>query len=228
MQTVIITGANRGIGLALTRRFAVSDCRVIATCRQPDHAKQLTKLAQTNDVVPFKLDVTNAQQVEALVAKVGNEKIDILINNAGTIGGQRQSSTDMDYDNWREAFEINTLAPFRLATAIRPNLRLASNPRIITISSQMGALSRKSTGSFAYRSSKAAVNKVMQVLALELKPDGIVVCPFHPGWVRTDMGGPQGEISAEESAESLFEQINALTLEHSGRFWTWQGDEHDW
>jgi len=126
-------------------------------------------------------------------------------------GGDRQDLGDMDYEAWRAAIEVNTIAPFRMVSAFRENLARASRPRVITISSQMGALNRKSKGAHAYRSSKAAVNKLMQVLALDLKDDGIIVCPVHPGYVRTD-----------------FTLTESLSMQQSGRFWTWQGDEHPW
>jgi NAD(P)-dependent dehydrogenase (short-subunit alcohol dehydrogenase family) len=134
----------------------------------------------------------------------------------------------MDYAEWLRTLEVNALAPFRLATALLPNLRLARRPRVVALSSQMGSLHRQSVGAFAYRSSKAALNKVMQVLALELSADGIVVCPVHPGWVRTDMGGASADISAPESAAGLAQLIDALTPAQSGRFWTWDGREHPW
>jgi len=129
----------------------------------------------------------------------------------------------MDYAGWLEAFKVNTLGPYRVSTALVAHLSRSSNPRIVTLSSQMGSLSRQSTGSYGYRSSKAAVNKVMQVLALELRDKGIIVCPVHPGWVRTEMGGGEADISVEESAQGLVSLIDRLTMEHSGRFWTWSG-----
>lgn len=228
METVVITGANRGIGLELTRRFAANGNIVYAGCRAPEQAEDLFKLAETSHVHICTLDVTTAKNVEALSARLDGQTVDILINNAGVMGGDHQSVSDMDYDAWRQTLEVNTLAPFRLATALRPNLSKADRPRIATISSQMGSLSRKSRGAFAYRSSKAAVNKTMQVLAAEFEQDGIIVCPIHPGWVRTDMGGPAAEISVQESADGLFNLISGLRMEQSGRFWTWNGAEHAW
>ena len=228
METVVITGANRGIGLGLVRRYVRHGSRIFACCRAPDQAEELADLAQRENITLVPLDVTDAAQVDAFVTGLGTQPIDILINNAGVMGGTRQSLSDMDYDAWREAFEINTIAPFRLTTALGQHLASAPRPRVVTVSSQMGALSRRSTGSHAYRSSKAAVNKVMQVLAVELENDGIIVCPIHPGWVRTDMGGSHAEISVEESAEGIFNLISDFTIEQSGRFWTWNGEEHAW
>ncbi|MEO1404972.1 MAG: SDR family oxidoreductase [Pseudomonadota bacterium] len=228
METVVITGANRGIGLELTRQFAANGWRVLAGCRAPDQASDLRRLAETHDVQVQTLDVANAGDVGAFRDKLGDQTIDVLINNAGVFGGDRQSQDDMDYDAWLDAFDVNTLAPFRLAMALKPNLARSGRPRIVTISSQMGALSRESKGSFAYRSSKAAVNKVMQVLALELESEGIVACPVHPGWVRTDMGGAAADLSALESAAGLADLVANLTMEQSGKFWTWEGEELDW
>ncbi len=228
MENVLITGANRGIGLELSRRFLDAGKRVIATCREPDEAIELSNLAESFELLVFQLEVTDAESVSRLRAELESETLDVLINNAGIMGGDRQSMDDMDYSAWLEAFEVNTLAPFRLITTLRDNLRRAANPRAVTLSSQMGSLNRKSKGSHAYRSSKAAINKVMQVLSMELEADGIVACPVHPGWVRTDMGGSNADISAEESAEGLFKLIDNMTMEHTGRFWTWEAKEHPW
>lgn len=228
MDTVLVTGANRGIGLELTRCFMQAGHSVHATCRNPQDAHELQALATTNKLSIHPLEITNAKSVAALSQVLRTDVIDILINNAGIIGGDSQSIDHMDYDAWAEAFAVNTMAPFRLITTFRDNLKRSTRPRAITLSSQMGALSRKSRGSHAYRSSKAAVNKVMQVLSMELEEDDIIVCPVHPGWVRTDMGGSSADISAEESASGLVKLIDGLTMEHSGRFWTWDGSEHAW
>lgn len=228
METVLITGANRGIGLELTKQFLQAGRQVLATCRDPAAASELTVLGADPQLSIRALEVTDEASVTRLIQDLGEQRIDVLINNAGIMGGERQSLNDMDYAGWSRAFEVNTIAPFRLVTALREHLLRAERPRAVTLSSQMGALSRQSTGSHAYRSSKAAVNKVMQVLALELAEDGIIVCPVHPGWVRTDMGGSTADLSVAESAAGLFDLINSLTAEHSGRFWTWEGKEHPW
>jgi len=151
-----------------------------------------------------------------------------LINNAGVIGGDRQSVGDIDYAAWLSTFRVNTLAPMQLTTALKANLCRSTRPRVVTISSQMGALSRKSRGAFAYRSSKAAVNKVMQVLALEWEEDSIVCCLVHPGWVRTDMGGPKADIDVAESASGIVTLIDKLSMDETGKFFCWNGEEHAW
>ncbi len=226
METVVITGASRGIGLALTRRFLRAGKRVIATCRYPD-AFECSDERSNLDVV--QLDVTDGEAMSRFVSDLSGEVVDVLLNNAGVIGGDRQGVDNMDYDAWREAFEVNTLAPFRLAVSLRANLLRSRRPRVVTISSQMGSFDRKSSpGNYAYQGSKAAVNKVMQALAQEFHGDGIVVCPVHPGWVRTDMGGPSAQISADESASGLFDLVESLTIGDTGQFWTWDGRRHPW
>ena len=229
MDTVVITGANRGIGLALTARFVTAGHHVIAACRNPAHATALQKLQAGGKVEVLALDVADAQSVETFVNTLGKRTVDVLINNAGIMGGDKQGISNMDYAAWLRTFEINTLAPFRITTALLPNLKQSARARVITVSSQMGAFGLEmGTDRYIYRSSKSAVSKVMQVLAAELKPDNIIVCPVHPGWVQTDMGGPNAQISADESANGLFNLIDKLTLQQSGRFWSWNGTEHVW
>jgi NAD(P)-dependent dehydrogenase (short-subunit alcohol dehydrogenase family) len=225
-ETIVITGASRGIGLALTAELARAGKRVIAACRAPGRASALTALAGKVDV--RELDVVDEASVARFAASLAGETVDVLVNNAGVGGGTHQGIADMDYAAWRDAFEVNPIAPFRLSVALLANLRGSARPRVVALSSQMASLQRRSSGAYAYRSSKAALNKVMQVLAVELEGEGIVVCPVHPGWVRTDMGGRGAELAAPESAQGLHALIESLRPEHSGRFWTWDGREHPW
>ena len=227
-KTVVITGAGRGIGRRLVELYLKAGDQVVAGVRDPAAARELQQGSGGGDLEVCALDVRDGDSVRRLADALGVRPVDILINNAGVMGGDRQSLDDMDYDAWRDALEVNTLSPFRVTTALLPNLARSPQPKIITLTSQMGSLSRNSPGAFAYRSSKAAANKVMQVMALELKARGMIVCPMHPGWVRTDMGGPAAAISVEESARGLLEVIDRLGLEDSGRFWTWDGVEHPW
>ncbi|MFZ9584654.1 MAG: SDR family oxidoreductase [Pseudohongiellaceae bacterium] len=230
MQTIVITGANRGIGLALVRTFLQAGDHVIAACRAPDKASALTSLQQAGqslEILP--LEVTDASSIGRFAAELRGRRIDVLVNNAGVMGGPQQELRDMDYAAWLRTFEVNTLAPFHLSVRLLDSLARAPRPRIVTLSSQMGAFGRElGSGRYAYRSSKTAVSKVMQVLANELRARGVIVCPVHPGWVKTDMGGAAAEISPEESAAGLHRLIEGLTLEQSGRFWTWDGREHVW
>ncbi len=229
METVLITGANRGIGLALVSRYLAAGNHVLATCRSPDLATDLKSLQEQNaklEVLP--LETTSEVQTQKLAAHLSGRPIDVLINNAGVMGGDRQGLKNMDYAAWADAFAVNTMAPFRLSVALLENLLAAERPRIITVSSQMGALARQSKGALIYRSSKAAANKTMQVMALELEAQGVIVCPVHPGWVQTDMGGAQADITPAQSADGLYQLIAQLDASKSGRFWSFDGSEHPW
>ncbi|WP_028021930.1 SDR family oxidoreductase [Enterovibrio calviensis] len=228
MNTVLITGAARGIGLELVKQFLESGSQVFATYRGNTPPASLTDLLSTNRLSLRPLEVTDQNSIEALAVLLEGISIDIVINNAGIIGPKDQSYNKMDVKGWIEAFEINTVAPLMLTNALLPNLAMSDRPRVITITSQMGALNRESKGMLAYRSSKAAANKVMQVLALELKEQNVTVCPVHPGWVKTDMGGENAEISVEESAQGIVTLANNITIADTGKFLTWEGKEHPW
>ncbi|USH05178.1 SDR family oxidoreductase [Grimontia kaedaensis] len=228
MGTIVVTGASRGIGLELVKTYLAKGDKVIATYRSPEPPSSLTLLQESNQLILRPLEVTDSQSIQAFAASLEDTQIDVLVNNAGVIGPDHQSYSDMDVQGWEQTFEINTIAPLIITNALLSHLAKSRSPKVLTISSQMGALSRESTGMFAYRSSKAAVNKVMQVLALELKAEGIIVCPVHPGWVKTDMGGDEADITVQESAEGIVKLSQSLTMNDSGKFFTWEGHEHAW
>jgi NAD(P)-dependent dehydrogenase (short-subunit alcohol dehydrogenase family) len=227
MESILITGANRGIGFELTRLLIEDGRRVIATCRDPESASDLNALNASNLHI-HQLEVTSTKSIEALKRALSRVQIDVLINNAGEMGSKRQRIDDMNIDAWRHTFDVNTIAPFQVSMALLDNLKLSLRPRIISVSSQMGALSRISSGALAYQSSKAALNKVMQVMAKDLESENIIVCSIHPGWVQTDMGGPSADISVNESAAGMISFFDNVTSEQSGRFWKWNGEEHAW
>src|SRR4051812_1085869 len=231
METVLITGANRGIGLELTRQYLKKQTRVLATCRSPESARSLSELQKSypETLQIFPLEVTDQHSVKTLSESIRGEAIDVLINNAGISGGEHQDIQHMDYSRWALTFAVNTIAPFRVTVALLDNLRRSRRPRIITLSSQLGSMLRPTfTGNYAYRSSKAAVNKVMQGLAVDLRPENIIVCPVHPGWVQTDMGGAKADLTVQESASGLIQTIDRLQLSDSGHFLKWNGEEHPW
>jgi len=231
MDTVLITGANRGIGLELVARYAAGGHLVLACCRQPGKADKLQAIAKSRKGLTIHaVHVADGKSIAALAAEVRTSPIDILINNAGTSGpsGDRQSVANMDFDGWAETFAVNTMAPLRMVQTFRRNLKAGKNPRAITITSQMGALAVNMPVMFAYCSSKAAVNKVMRMASVELANDGIAVGLIHPGWVRTDMGGSGADISVEESAAGIMAVIADLTLADTGSFKKWNGEMHPW
>lgn len=231
LLTVIITGANRGIGFELTKSFLGSgQWKVLACCRDTASAQELQELAKNSGhkIGIYQLDVADELSVKDFAARISGKRVDILLNNAGISGDDRQSVFDMNFDAWLDTFKVNTMAPLRMVQAVMDNLRLSDQPKIVTISSRMGSLSHKGNGHYAYRSSKAAVNKVMQVLSQDLEDENIIVSLMHPGWVQTDMGGKGAEITPQESAAALFKVITALKKTDSGRFLEWTGEELPW
>lgn len=229
MTTVLITGANRGIGLEFTRQYAAAGARVFACCRKPDAATELQTLAKTDEKVSVHaLDVTSDASVAALKKELGDTPIDHLINNAGVMGGKKQSLADIDFGAWRDCLEANTLGPFRMIAAFADNVAASGERKIMTVSSYMGSIGRKGQGAYIYRSSKAAVNVVATLAATELASRGVMSIPVHPGWVRTDMGGSGADISPKESVTGLRKVMADLTPERSGRFWNYNGEELPW
>ena len=229
METVLITGANRGIGLELAKRYAARGDRVLACCRSSADTADLRALSN-GSVTIHEVEIAEGPSVAALAAEVGGQPLDILLNNAGTPGPapQKQSALDMDYDGWMETFAVNTMAPLRMLQAFHGNLKEGTNPRAVTVTSQMGALGLNLPTMYAYCSSKAAVNKVMRSISVELAKDGIAVGLIHPGWVRTGMGGENAELGVEESAEGIMSVVDGLTMENTGSFQKWNGEDHVW
>lgn len=227
--TVLITGANRGLGLEFVKQYAEAGWQVIACCRWPDEAKALQALAERHaeQVEVHQLDVANFEEIDALALILQGRAIDLLINNAGVY--PQSEFGDIDYEAWAEAFHINSMAPMKMVEAFVGHVAASNLKKIVTLSSKMGSLDdNTSGGSYIYRSTKTAVNMVMKSLSIDLKPRGIASTILHPGWVRTDMGGPSGLIDAPESVAGLRRVIENLTLENSGRFVAYDGKEIAW
>ncbi|AKH99546.1 dehydrogenase of unknown specificity, short-chain alcohol dehydrogenase like [Hoeflea sp. IMCC20628] len=226
MTTTLITGTNRGIGLELANQALAKGWTVYGSARTvvADPDAHICEHPKFHDL---KFDVTDHAAVRAAAASV-SEPIDILINNAGSIGPARQSTLDMDFDGFAMTLAVNTLAPLAVSQAFLPHLKRSANPRILTVSSVMGSLSHAKSDRIAYRASKAAVNKVMQGLATDLEPMGIAVAMLHPGWVRTDMGGQAADIDVVTSAAGILKIAEGLTLEGTGQFYNWDGSSLDW
>jgi NAD(P)-dependent dehydrogenase (short-subunit alcohol dehydrogenase family) len=227
MTTFLITGANRGIGYAMVEALIRRGDRVIATVRDPFKLPELLRTAPREQMVVIGMDVRDERAVARAASSLG-EPVDVLINNAGIMGPDRADTLDVDLAAFAEVLAVNTIAPLRVARAFLPQLKQSASPRIMTISSQMGALSGSSTGAVAYRTSKAAVNKAMQCLATDLKPQGVAVCVVHPGWVQTEMGGASADITPEESAAGLLGVVDRLTMAETGQFFRWNGTIHPW
>ncbi|MBO9465277.1 SDR family NAD(P)-dependent oxidoreductase [Tropicibacter sp. R15_0] len=216
MARILLTGANRGIGKALAEVARARGHEVIGTTRDGH-----------GDTLALSLD--DPATVSSRLAEQLNDlgPLDVVINNAGVIGPDRQSPLDMDFDGFARALNVNTLAPLAVAQAALPALRQGSGAKIITISSQMAWMGYRKADRIAYRASKAAVNKVMQGLATMLEPEGITVALVDPGWVRTDMGGDEAEEDPVAVAEGILDVIDRLTLADTGKFFRFSGEERE-
>jgi NAD(P)-dependent dehydrogenase (short-subunit alcohol dehydrogenase family) len=225
---VLITGANRGIGLEFTQQYAQDGWNVLACCRDPEHASALQALAKAHaNIRILHLDVADFAQIDALALQLKNEKIDVLINNAGVFPDS--SLSDADTENWLQAFKINSIAPMKMATAFTPHIAKSELKKLATLSSKMGSMAdNTSGGSYIYRSTKTAVNMVMKSLSIDLKPAEIAVVTLHPGWVQTDMGGSNALINTQTSVAGLRKVIENLTLSNTGRFIAYDGKEIAW
>lgn len=220
MKQVVITGANRGIGLELARHYHAEGWYVTGVCRETS-----PELEQVAAKVIDRIDVTSEESIEQLVAALQGQTIDLLINNAGLM--QDETLGSLDFDSLRLQMEINAFAPLRISEALLANLTAGS--KIANITSRMGSIAdNDSGGRYGYRASKAAFNALGRSLAIDLKERGIAVAQLHPGFVKTRMVSFSGLITPEESAAGLAERIAALNLENSGSFWHCNGDELPW
>lgn len=225
---VLITGANRGLGLEFTKQYLADGWNVLACCRHPQSAMQMQALARDNPNLKIaSLDVADFAQIDALALQLKDMPIDLLINNAGVYPAS--SFGDVDYDDWLEGFKINSMAPLKMAEAFVQQITRSQLKKIATITSKMGSIDDNTSGaSYSYRSSKCAVNMVMKSLSIDLKPYGISTITLHPGWVQTDMGGPNGLINVQTSVTGLRKQIADLNLGSTGKFVAYDGKAINW
>ncbi len=228
-HNVLITGANRGLGLEFTKQYAEDGWQVIACCREPKTATALNALAiqHPNNILVYALDVANFSQVDALAAQLKDRKIDVLLNNAGIY--PESGANGLNYDNWAQAFKVNTMAPYKMVEAFINNVAASELKKIAVLSSKMGSMSdNTSGGSYLYRTSKAAANMMMKSLSIDLKSQGIACVTLHPGWVQTDMGGANALINTQQSINGLRQVIADLNLNNCGRFIAYDGKEIAW
>ena len=231
-RTVVITGANRGLGLELTRQLLARGDRVIATCRQPALATELARLAAAHprQLERLPLDVARPESRDAFLAALppllGDGRLDLLINNAGVLpSGERFGQVSQDA--LETSLRTNAIGPFLLAQALAPLLR--DGATIANLSSQLGSIARVTRfGTPSYCASKAALNMLGVQLAQALAARGIIVLLLHPGWVQTDMGGSPAPLTPQASAAGLLSVIAAATPAHSGQFLDWQGQPLPW
>ena len=227
-RTVLVTGANRGLGLEFARQYRAAGWKVIATARQPGEAAELKALGEGVRIVP--LDVTKAESVAALSEALGKEPIDLLINNAGQgVGLDGGSLAGLDVGQFERVLQVNTLGPVRVTQALLPNLRAGKGKMVVGISSGLGSIAENREGGFyGYRESKAALDMFMRSLAAELKPEGFICVSLIPGWVKTDMGGPNAPLTPEESVAGMRKVLDGLKPENTGQFWSYKGTQVPW
>ena len=225
---VLITGANRGIGLEFTKQYAQEGWNVLACCRDVQHASALQALSRAHaNIRILSLDVADFAQIDTLALQLKNEAIDVLINNAGIY--PESSLGDADTEQWLEAFKINSIAPLKMATAFAAHIANSGLKKIATLSSKMGSMNdNTSGGSYIYRSTKTAVNMVMKNLSIDLQPADIAVVTLHPGWVLTDMGGSNALIDTKTSVMGLREVIANLNMSNTVKFIAYDGKEIAW
>lgn len=220
MTTVVVTGASRGIGLALARQYKDRGAHVVAACRKPSDALRALGVEVVGGI-----DVTSDSAVARLRKAIGTRHVDILINNAGLLSDE--SLDDLDFERMRQQFEVNSLGPLRVTAALRSTL--APGAKVAIITSRMGSIDDNTSGGrYGYRMSKCAVNMAGRSLAHDLKDAGIAVVILHPGFVRTDMTGGQGLVDSAESAAGLIARIDELTLETTGSFRHANGERLPW
>jgi NAD(P)-dependent dehydrogenase (short-subunit alcohol dehydrogenase family) len=229
MPSIMITGANRGLGLEFARQYAADGWRIFAACRNPDAAADLRQLERTSSVTIFPMDVADLHSVKRAAADFGNETIDILVNGAGIFGKQSQKTGNVDYESWKQVLDVNTLGPLRVTEAFTDHVARSERKLVVTITSGMGSLTDNTSGAaIPYRSSKAAVNMVMRSAAIDLAPRGIACVLVNPGWVKTDMGGPGAALTPMESVAALKRLIATLGPAQSGKFFNYDGREYAW
>ena len=228
-RTVLITGANRGLGLEFARQYSTAGWQVLATARQPEAASDLKALGDQVRLLP--LDVTKPESVRALATALDKQPIDLLINNAGQGVGLDggKSLTDIDLKEFASVLDVNMLGPVRVTQALMPNLRKGSGKMIVGISSVLGSIGANEDGGFyGYRESKAALGMFLHSLAAELKKEGFICVAIHPGWVKTDMGGPNAPLTPEESVAGVRKVLDGLKPENTGQFLSYKGTQIPW
>jgi NAD(P)-dependent dehydrogenase (short-subunit alcohol dehydrogenase family) len=240
MSTALITGANRGLGLEFVRQYAADGWKVIAACRNPGKAAELQAMAKAHKNIHIEhLDVADLKSITALAKKLKDETIDVLINNAGILSGaspsmsaikndKSQSFGSIDPDAWLQVMRVNVLAPLKMTEAFVTHVAKSEQRKIVMISSGWGSIELMDGDWYAYRPSKATLNAVTKNLATDLKEYKICIVAFSPGWVQTDMGGKEAEITPETSISSMRKTIAGLGMDHSGGFFNREGEIYPW
>ncbi len=230
MATVLITGCSRGLGLEAVRQFLADGWKVFATCRDSKSCSELDVLKKQYDMLEIlDMDIADNTSIDRVASVIAGQPLDLLVQNAGVYGPTVVRLGTVTAESWMDTLRVNTIAPLMLVQSMLSNLRLANDPTIVLLSSKMGSITdNNSGGGYIYRSSKTALNSVGKSLAEDLREDGIKVLMIHPGWVKTDMGGPNALIDAATSVASIRRVIEGFTLEESGSFLNYDGKQISW
>ena len=230
MKNVLVTGANRGLGLGFVKNYLEKNINVVSTTRELKSSKELLALKERfpNNLEIFELDLLKEGAGYALANFLGDRPIDILINNAG-VGSTNQHLQAVSPKPWLEVLKVNLIAPLIVTQSIIDNVKKGSDKKIYFLSSQLGSIADNTSGGmYIYRSSKTGLNQVVKSLSVDLKPQGITVVALHPGWVKTDMGGPNAPVSIDESIEGMMQVIYSTDIRDTGRFLNYDGKELPW
>lgn len=231
IKKILVTGANRGLGLGLVKKFLKNNEKVICTTRNISKSKELIlcKEKYNDNLEICELDLLDKDSPNILSNFLGDETIDLFINNAGVIGHSAQHFKSVSLNHWLDVLKVNLIAPLLITQSIIKNIEKSSERKIYFISSKVGSIEdNKSGGMYIYRSSKTALNQVVKSLSIDLKPLGISVISLHPGWVRTEMGGPNALISVEESVNGMVDVISNTSIINSGQFINYDGTRLPW
>jgi NAD(P)-dependent dehydrogenase (short-subunit alcohol dehydrogenase family) len=224
---VVVTGANRGIGLELVRQLLARGDRVEAAVRNPDTADELRRLG--DGVRIHRVDVTSDAQVAALAAALADAAIDLVINCAGVNGGERQHLADFDFADAMRTYDINALGALRVTRALLPHVRRGAAKKLLHVTSGMGSITDNTSGGYyAYRMSKAALDMMSRSLSVDLRREGIASYVINPGWVKTDMGGAGAPTPVDVSVRGILRELDAATLADSGEFLDYKGGRYPW
>ena len=229
-MSILITGTNRGIGLEFVKHYLKNNEKVIATCRNKNSAKDLLELENTTSNLSLvELDVSNPNSINEFTSKITDQPINTFINNAGVFGPRNIEFGNFNAKEWLDVFNINTIAPLLITQKILKNLRLGKDKKLVFISSKVGSIEDNTEGGmYIYRTSKTALNQVIKSLSIDLKEENFIVVALHPGWVQTDMGGPNALIDTKTSVRGMTEAIDNLTSKNSGKFYNYDGSPIPW
>ena len=230
MTNILITGANRGLGLGFVKKYIEKNVHIMCTTRDISGSKELLayKEKYPDNIEIFELDLLKDNAAVTLANFTKDKPIDILVNNAG-VGSSNQHFQAVSSNPWLEVLKVNLIAPLMITQAVIENVKKSSAKKIYFLSSQLGSIAdNKSGGMYIYRSSKTGLNQVVKSLSIDLKAYGITVVSLHPGWVKTDMGGPNAPVSIDESVEGMIRVIGTTDIKETGKFLNYDGRELPW